>query len=67
LAPYEGIVYPDDLADLCKLFHEVCAARGVVPDSSDGELVAKQLVVLYQAGMCRRDDVLVAFAAKKAA
>jgi hypothetical protein len=67
MAPYEGIIYPNDLEDLRANFLAICRARDIRPDSGEGEMIGKQLLALYEAGLYRDCDVLVAFGVRSAA
>jgi hypothetical protein len=67
MAPYEGIIYPNDLEDLRANFLAICRARDIRPDGPEGEMIAKQLLALYEAGLYKARDLFVAFGVRTAA
>jgi hypothetical protein len=55
----EGI-YPDDLETLKVAFDALCAEFNILPDTSDAQGVAAELIRLFQTGMTSEDRLMVA-------
>jgi len=52
--------YPDDLVTLKSAFDALCAEFNILPDTSDAQGVAAELIRLFQAGMTIEDSLMVA-------
>lgn len=57
---YAGILYPDDIAALQRVFTRICAERGISTRGAAAEHLAAQLVELRKSGLDSETDLLEA-------
>jgi hypothetical protein len=55
-----GLLKPDDIARLQRVFDEACRRRDVHPDSAEAREVALNLLALHNAGMVEEDMLMEA-------
>jgi hypothetical protein len=55
-----GLLKPDDIARLQRVFDEACRRRDVHPDSPDARELALNLLALHNAGMVDEDMLMQA-------
>ncbi len=55
--PFQGIVDPDKLAALSRLFEAYCAENGIGPDHPDRNRIAHRIMALFTAGVSTVDQL----------
>lgn len=55
---YRGLLRPDDIARLQRVFDEACSRRDVHPDSAEAREIALNLLALHNAGMVDEDMLM---------
>ena len=53
-----GLLKPDDIARLQRVFDEACRRRDVHPDSVEAREIALNLLALHNAGMVEEDMLM---------
>ena len=53
-----GLLRPDDIAKLQRVFDEACRRRDVHPDSAEAREIALNLLALHNAGMVEEDMLM---------
>jgi hypothetical protein len=53
-----GLLKPDDIARLQRVFDEACRKRDLHPDSAEAREIALNLLALHNAGMVEEDMLM---------
>ncbi len=60
ICAHSEVFYPNDLDDLKAVFDALCLEFHVLPDTSEAQAIAGELIRLFQSGMTNQGMLLVA-------